>query len=94
MSLAYYSLVDIVRTHPSVRHSDESFAWFDFDELPKMWMDHKSIVNKARESLKEDIRHEQMTYNLLTKEFTIPELYKLHQVILEENIKRSRFQKK
>ena len=94
VSLAYYSLVNIDKTHPSVNHFDEAFAWFDFDELPEMWMDHKSIVNTARERLKEDIRQEQMTYNLLPKEFTMPELYKLHQVILEENIERSRFQKK
>ncbi|BAO76540.1 NUDIX hydrolase [Winogradskyella sp. PG-2] len=94
VSLSYYALVDIDKTHPSVSHFDEAFAWFDFDELPKMWMDHKSIVNKARERLKEDIRQEQMTYNLLPKKFTMPELYKLHQVILEENIERSRFQKK
>jgi len=94
VSLAYYSLVNIDKTYPSVGHFDEAFAWFDFDELPEMWMDHKSIVSKARERLKEDIHQEQMTYNLLPKEFTMPELYKLHQVILEVNIERSRFQKK
>lgn len=94
VSLAYYSLVNIDKTHPSVGHFDETFAWFDFDELPEMWMDHKSIVSTARDRLKKDIRQEQMTYNLLPKEFTMPELYKLHQVILEEKIERSRFQKK
>lgn len=94
VSLVYYSLVDIEKTHPSVGQFDEAFEWFDFDELPEMWMDHKSIVSTAREHLKEDIRQEQMTYNLLPKEFTMPELYRLHQVILEENIERSRFQKK
>jgi len=94
VSLAYYSLVNIDKTYPSVGHFDEAFAWFDFDELPEMWMDHKSIVSTARERLKEDIHQEQMTYNLLPKEFTMPELYKLHQVILEVNIERSRFQKK
>ncbi len=93
VSLAYYSLVDIDKTHPRVDHFDEAFAWFDFDELPEMWMDHKFIVNTARERLKKDIRQEHMTYNLLPKEFTMPELYKLHQVILEERIERSRFQK-
>jgi len=94
VSLAYYSLVDIDKTHPSVGHFDEAFEWFDFDELPDIWMDHKSIVTAARERLKEVISHEQVTYNLLPEEFTMPELYKLHKVILEENIERSRFQKK
>lgn len=94
VSLAYYSLVDIDKTHPKAEHFDEAFEWFDFDDLPEMWMDHKSIVKKARERLKEDIRQEHTTYNLLPKEFTMPELYKLHQIILKEKIDRSRFQKK
>ena len=94
VSLAYYSLVNMDKTFPSVSQFDEAFAWFDFDELPEMWMDHKSIVNTARERIKKDIHQEQMTYNLLPKEFTMPELYQLHQVILQEKIERSRFQKK
>lgn len=94
VSLAYYALVDLDKTHPSVSYFDEAFAWFDIDELPEIWMDHKSIVNFARDRLKKDIRQEQMTYNLLPTVFTMPQLYKLHQVILEENIERSRFQKK
>jgi 8-oxo-dGTP diphosphatase len=63
-------------------------------DLPSMWMDHKSIVLEAREKLKEDIKHEHMTYNLLPKEFTMPELHQLHQTILEEKLDRSRFQKR
>ena len=94
VSLAYYSLVNMDKTHSFVGHFDEALMWFDFDDLPEMWMDHKSMLNTARQRLNEDIRHEQMTYNLLPKEFTMPELHQLHQVILEEKIDRSRFQKK
>lgn len=94
VTLAYFSLVNIENTHPSITHFDEAFGWFDFNDLPDMWMDHKSIVNTARQRLMEDIHHEQMTYNLLPEEFTMPELHQLHQVILKEKIDRSRFQKK
>ena len=77
-----------------VTHFDEAFGWFRFDELPEMWMDHASIVRTARNRLKEDIKHEHMTFELLPEEFTMPELHQLHQLILEEKIDRSRFQKK
>ena len=43
VTLVYYSLVNIDQTYPKVRGFDESFAWFNFDDLPNMWMDHKSI---------------------------------------------------
>jgi len=94
VTLAYYSLVNMEETHPEVGLLDEAFGWFDFDDLPEMWMDHKSIVQTARLNLKKDALREQMTYNLLPKEFTMPELHRLHQVILQEKIDRSRFQKK
>jgi hypothetical protein len=94
VTLVYYSLVNIEHTYPSVGELDEAFGWFDFDALPEMWMDHKSIVLTARKRLKADIKQEQMTYNLLPEQFTMPTLHQLHQTILEEKIDRSRFQKK
>lgn len=94
ITLAYYSLVDIGNTFPAVHDFDEDFGWFDFDELPDMWMDHRSIVLEARNRLKEDIKHEEVTYKLLPGQFTMPELHQLHEAILETKLDRSRFQKK
>ncbi len=94
VTLAFYSLVDIDHTHPIPGEFDEAAEWFSFEQLPEMWMDHKSIVMAARNRLKNDIKHEQVTYNLLPKDFTMPQLHQLHQTILKENIDRSRFQKK
>jgi len=94
VTLAYYSLVHIPDMHPAVKNYDEAFDWFNFDDLPEMWMDHRSIVRAARSRLKEDIRKDPETYNLLPDPFTMPELHLLHEAILEEKLDRSRFQKK
>lgn len=94
VSLAYYSLVDIKKTFPVVSNLDTDFRWFDFDDLPDMWMDHRAIVLEARNRLKEDIKHEEITYKLLPEQFTMPELHQLHEAILETKLDRSRFQKK
>lgn len=94
ITLSYYSLVDIETTYPVPGEFDEAAEWFDFDELPDMWLDHSDIVASARQRLKEDIKHEHVTYNLLPEAFTMPQLHALHQAILEEKIDRSRFQKK
>lgn len=93
VSLAYYALVNIEETHPSVGFFDEAFAWFDFEDLPEMWMDHKDIVLTAQKQLRRDARREYATYNLLPEVFTMPDLHELHQTILGEKIDRSRFQK-
>lgn len=94
VSLAYYSLVDIEKTFPTVQHFDEDFGWYNFDDLPAMWMDHRSIVLEARNRLKEDIKYEEITYKLLQAPFTMPELHQLHETILGMKLDRSRFQKK
>ncbi len=94
VTLSYFSLVNIAHTHPSISHFDEAFGWFDFEDLPDMWMDHKEIVMAARERLIADINKEQVSHFLLDEEFTMPELHQLHQVILNQDIDRSRFQKK
>ncbi|RDY60934.1 NUDIX hydrolase [Flagellimonas nanhaiensis] len=94
VTLAYYSLVNIDTTHPVPGEFDDAAEWFSMDELPEMWLDHNSIVDTARERLKGDIAREQVTYNLLPTEFTMPQLHQLHQTILGSKLDRSRFQKK
>ncbi|MDT0606840.1 NUDIX hydrolase [Croceitalea rosinachiae] len=94
VTLAYYSLVDIENTDPKPGDFDEAAEWFSFDELPDIGLDHESIIRTARHRLKEDIQREQLTYNLLSNEFTMPELHRLHETILKEKLDRSRFQKK
>jgi len=94
VTLTYYSLVHMDQITSVAGIMDEDIAWFDFEELPEIWMDHESILLKARNHLREDLKHEQLTYNLLPKTFTMPELHHLHQTILGTSLDRSRFQKK
>ncbi len=94
VTLAYYSLVQIDTIKPEAGDIIEDIQWFEFDDLPSMWLDHQSIAEAARDRLKRDIQNELVTYNLLSESFTMPELHQLHQVILEQKIDRSRFQKK
>lgn len=94
VTLAYYSLVDITQLHPTPGPFDEAAEWISFDDLPEMWLDHRLILDTARNRLKQDVQTEPVTYNLLPGSFTMPQLHQLHQAILETDLDRSRFQKK
>lgn len=94
VSLTYYSLVNMNDLNPKKNDFDDAIDWFDVRNLPSMWMDHESIIQKAQEQLKLDAKEPRLPVFLLEKEFTMPELHQLHQTILEEEIDRSRFQKK
>ena len=93
VSLAYYALVNIDKTHPQPGDIGEESAWYSIHDLPEMWIDHESIIKTARIQLKDDIKQNPVTHNLLPDQFTMPQLHQLHQTILEEQIDRSRFQK-
>jgi ADP-ribose pyrophosphatase YjhB (NUDIX family) len=94
VTLAYYSLVNMDQLDPKPGEFDQAVDWFNFDHLPDIGLDHESIILKARNRIKEDILREQLTYNLLPSEFTMPQLHRLHETILSEKLDRSRFQKK
>lgn len=93
VTLAYYSLVPIEKVEVMAGEYDEEIAWHSFDALPEMWLDHKEIANTARQKLKTDLQSDQLSFNLLPEEFTMPELHQLHEHILDKKIDRSRFQK-
>jgi ADP-ribose pyrophosphatase YjhB (NUDIX family) len=94
VTMAYYSLVAIDDTDSKPGDFDEAAHWFSFDNLPDIGLDHGAILDTARTRLKEDIQREQLTYNLMPNEFTMPQLHSLHQTILMKSLDRSRFQKK
>ncbi|MEM9934564.1 MAG: NUDIX domain-containing protein [Bacteroidota bacterium] len=94
VTLAYYSLVDIAHTQLEPGELHEAADWFHFEDLPDMWLDHRAIVDAARHQLRNDCKRPPFIHSLLPAEFTMPELHRLHQTILKENVDRSRFQKK
>ncbi|MEM9077932.1 MAG: NUDIX domain-containing protein [Bacteroidota bacterium] len=93
VTLAFYALVDMDTVNPAPGDFDDAVEWFPLNDLPPIWLDHKRIIQTARNRLKTDIKYDQITYNLLPQEFTMPQLHALHETILEEKLDRSRFQK-
>ena len=59
-----------------------------------MKFDHNQIVNDAVEALRNELYLKPIAYNLLPEKFTMPELQKLYEIILDKKIERSSFQKK
>ncbi|MEL6303589.1 MAG: NUDIX domain-containing protein [Bacteroidota bacterium] len=94
VSMVYYALVDIDKTQPTGGEWQQSFGWHDIKELPEMWLDHEAMAQAAMRQLQRDITLEHISFNLLPEEFTMPELHRLHETILNKKLERSRFQKK
>ena len=91
-SIAYYSLVDDQKIKPDKKHPDA--AWFPVKQLPALGFDHKRMIDMAWEHLQHLLRREPVGFELLPEKFTIAQLQKLYETILDTSFDKRNFRKK
>ncbi len=69
-------------------------AWFDINSIPKMGYDHDKIVEKLINYLKKRIIDSNILKILFPSDFTIPELQKVYEQLLDIQIDRRNFRKR
>ncbi len=94
VSITYYTLVDIEQVKLNGNSYFEEIKWVSMDSSIEMNLDHNNIILEARKKLIEDVENGKTCHDLLSEKFTMPELHQLHQLILDKEMDRSRFQKK
>lgn len=94
VSITYYALVDIEQVKINGNSYFEEIDWISMDSSIEMNLDHNNIILEARKKLIEDVENGITCHDLLSEKFTMPELHQLHQIILNKEMDRSRFQKK
>lgn len=92
ITIAFYALIK----HSEVVGGDDAAeaAWFSIDEMPTLAFDHLKIWNAAMERLRRDIHFEPVGFDLLDEAFTIPDLQRLYELILNTKFDRRNFQRK
>ena len=94
VTVAYYALVNL-RDHAIKAATDaRSAAWFSVDDLPKLAFDHARIVDTALRRLKGKVRYEPIGFELLPEKFTLTQLQRMYEKILEQEIDKRNFRKK
>lgn len=94
VTIGYYALVDFLQTVPDSTSTHEIVEWIDHKEVPELILDHKEILDKALDSLRTELNLMPIGYNLLPEKFTIPELQKLYETILDKKLDRRNFLRK
>lgn len=96
ISVGYYALVNHKDVSPIGDELSESCDWIILDELESqnITMDHKQIIEKALNTLREQISYKPIGLNLLPKKFTLSELQKLYEAILGRTLNRGNFYRK
>lgn len=94
ISIGYYALVDYSQVNLVIDEISDACEWKDINELPEFMMDHRAIFDKALLTLRKQLNHKPIGYNLLPQKFTMPELQKLYEIILGKKLNRGNFYRK
>lgn len=68
--------------------------WHPIEQIPKLAYDHNEILNKAIDKLKERIKESDLLSHLYPTGFTMPEIQKVYESILNIEFDRRNFRKK
>lgn len=93
-SVGYYALLDHEKVTLTPDVLSDSFAWYEVDTLPELIFDHNKIVQKALQTLRENLDRKLIGGNLLPERFTMNELQAVYEAILGQKLRRTSFQRK
>lgn len=94
LTLGYYALTEYSKVTPKADYFSERCEWWDIDNLPPMFFDHKDLAIGALKALRTQIYHQPIGFNLLPEKFTLPEIHDLYETILGKTLDRRNFPKK
>jgi 8-oxo-dGTP diphosphatase len=94
ISVGYSALVDFTEVQPVPDTFSAACDWFNIHDIPELILDHNNILQKALENLRAQLNYHPIGYNLLPEKFTMPELQKLYETILDRTLDRRNFQRK
>ena len=94
VSLGFYTLTEFDIVNPTGEFNTEECQWWEISGLPELVFDHKMIIEEALKSLRLDIYHYPIGYELLPDKFTLPEITSLYETILGKELDGRNFSKK
>ncbi len=94
VSIAYYALAKLSDHRIRAATDAENVAWFSIRKLPRLAFDHKAIIDTAIERLRGKVRYAPLGFELLPPKFTLSQLQRLYEIVLEEQLDKRNFRKK
>ena len=94
ITLGYYALVEFSKAIPKADALSDACEWWEINDLPAMVHDHRKVLDKALENVQRQLSYIPIGFNLLPKKFTMPQLQKLYETILDKQLDRRNFQRR
>jgi 8-oxo-dGTP diphosphatase len=98
VSVAYYALVNLADQQPHAATDARDARWFPVSDVtakaPRLAFDHADILAAALRRLKGKVRYEPIGFELLPRKFTLSQLQRLYETVLERQLDKRNFRKK
>lgn len=94
ITVAYYALVRLGDHQVKAATDARNAAWFAVDDLPKLAFDHDAIVAMALQRLQGKVRYQPIGFELLPPKFSLTQLQRMYEIILERELDKRNFRKK
>jgi 8-oxo-dGTP diphosphatase len=69
-------------------------AWFAASDVPGLAFDHAKILAAALERLRGKVRYQPIGFELLPRKFTLSQLQRLYETVLDRELDKRNFRKK
>ena len=95
IAVSYIGVLDkkSVEIHKETLKATDS-DWFSIDSIPELAYDHEDIIHECLDTLREKIQTSDILKSLFPNGFTIPEVQKTYETILNREFDRRNFRKK
>ncbi|TSD66468.1 NUDIX domain-containing protein [Inquilinus sp. KBS0705] len=94
ISVGFYAITDFSETELKLDKMVTACDWFDMDSLPKLEFDHDEMVKEALHTMRVQLYHYPIGYNMLPEKFTLTEIHALYETLLGKKLDISNFPKK
>lgn len=94
ITVAYFSLVKMPDYMPQASSFAKTAGWASVSEINELAFDHFEILQAAKEKLKQKIKIQPIGFNLLPEKFTLSQLHRLYESVLEKPLDKRNFRRK
>ena len=94
VTVAYYSLINLAEHKIGADTDALDVKWFPINSLPPLAFDHAEILKTAINRLRGKVRYQPIGFELLAEKFTLTQLQKLYETILDKELNKRNFRTK
>ena len=94
ITTGYFGFAEMNKSNPQPDHLSDRCEWVAIDELPTLIFDHEDIIKQAMSHVRTQLNYLPFGKSLLAEQFTMSDLQKLYESIIQRPLDRGNFQRR